>query len=52
MIDLGPDGGEKNGGHLVFEGTPEQLAQCTNGHTGRFLKKKMTEKRKPFPMLK
>jgi excinuclease ABC subunit A len=28
LIDLGPEGGEK-GGHLVFEGTPEELVKCT-----------------------
>ena len=37
IIDLGPEGGE-NGGQIVFEGTPEQLAQCPNSYTGKYIK--------------
>ena len=37
VIDLGPEGGEK-GGHIVAEGTPEQVSQMDASHTGRFLK--------------
>ena len=33
VIDLGPEGGEA-GGHLVFEGTPEGLADCDSSFTG------------------
>ena len=40
VIDLGPEGGER-GGHLVVCGTPEQVAQCTESYTGRFLKDKL-----------
>jgi excinuclease ABC subunit A len=36
VIDLGPEGGEK-GGRIVAEGTPEQVAQCPESHTGRAL---------------
>jgi excinuclease ABC subunit A len=36
VIDLGPEGGEA-GGNLVFEGTPEELAECDSSHTGRIL---------------
>jgi len=36
VIDLGPEGGE-GGGHLVFTGTPEELAKCAGSHTGSFL---------------
>ncbi len=36
VIDLGPEGG-KEGGHLVFEGTPEGLAKVKESYTGRFL---------------
>ncbi len=37
IIDLGPEGGE-GGGQLLFAGTPEKLAQCTDNSTGVFLK--------------
>jgi excinuclease ABC subunit A len=37
VIDLGPEGGNA-GGHIVFEGTPEDLAKCENSHTGRLLR--------------
>jgi excinuclease ABC subunit A len=37
VIDLGPEGG-RDGGHLVFEGTPEQLMDCTASHTGQQLR--------------
>ena len=36
VIDLGPEGGEE-GGHIVFEGTPEMLMKCKQSYTGRFL---------------
>jgi excinuclease ABC subunit A len=37
VIDLGPEGGDK-GGHLVFEGIPEDLVRHDGSHTGRFLR--------------
>ena len=41
LIDLGPEGG-LNGGHLLFEGTPEQLVQLKDSnHTARFLAEKV-----------
>ncbi len=40
IIDLGPDGGDK-GGNLVFCGRPEELIQCPNSITGKFLKAKL-----------
>jgi excinuclease ABC subunit A len=40
VIDLGPEGGEK-GGYVVFEGTPEQLAQCETSYTAKFIKAKI-----------
>ena len=36
VIDLGPEAG-KEGGHLVFEGTPEGLAKCKESYTGQYL---------------
>lgn len=40
IIDIGPEGG-KAGGYVVCEGTPEQVAQCEQSYTGRFLKEKL-----------
>jgi excinuclease ABC subunit A len=40
LIDLGPEGGEK-GGHLLFEGTPENIVHCKESYTGQFLKEKL-----------
>ena len=40
VVDLGPDGG-KNGGHLVFQGTPEDLAKVKKSYTGHFLREKL-----------
>ncbi len=40
IIDLGPDGG-KNGGELVFAGTPEELVNCKKSHTGYYLLDKL-----------
>jgi excinuclease ABC subunit A len=37
VIDLGPEGG-KNGGKIVFAGTPEDLANCQKSYTGKYLK--------------
>jgi len=37
IIDMGPEGGDK-GGTLVTCGTPEQVADCPDSHTGRFLR--------------
>jgi excinuclease ABC subunit A len=36
VIDLGPEGGDE-GGRLVSEGTPEEIARSQRSHTGRFL---------------
>ena len=36
VIDLGPEGG-RDGGRLVFAGTPEDLLKCSDSHTGRHL---------------
>ncbi len=40
IIDLGPEGG-KDGGHLVFQGRPEDLVKVKGSYTGKFLKEKL-----------
>lgn len=40
IIDLGPEGGE-NGGHLLAEGTPEEVAQRKESYTAGYLKEKI-----------
>lgn len=40
VIDLGPEGG-REGGNLVFEGTPEGLAAVAGSYTGQYLKGKL-----------
>jgi excinuclease ABC subunit A len=41
VIDLGPEGGI-NGGHLLFEGTPEEMVKLKDtNHTARFLAEKL-----------
>ncbi len=37
IIDLGPEGGEQ-GGYIIAAGTPEDIAQLDDNHTGSFLK--------------
>ncbi len=41
IIDLGPEGGEKKGGNLIFEGTPEDMVKKGKGYTAEFLREKM-----------
>jgi excinuclease ABC subunit A len=41
IIDLGPEGGEKRGGELVFEGTPEAMVKKGKGYTAEYLKNKL-----------
>ncbi|MFC7343409.1 excinuclease ABC subunit UvrA [Saccharopolyspora griseoalba] len=36
ILDMGPEGGN-GGGQLIAEGTPEDLAEIEESHTGRFL---------------
>ncbi len=38
VIDLGPEGGE-GGGHIVVEGTPEDVAANLHSHTGHWLQR-------------
>ena len=43
IIDLGPEGGDK-GGYVVAQGTPEEVSNVTESHTGVFLKKLLNKK--------
>jgi excinuclease ABC subunit A len=40
VIDIGPNGGV-DGGNIVFTGTPEDLINCKESHTGLYLKDKL-----------
>ncbi|CAA0179259.1 excinuclease ABC subunit UvrA [Tenacibaculum maritimum] len=40
LIDLGLEGG-KNGGNLIFSGTPEELVKCKASYTATYLKDKL-----------
>ncbi len=42
VIDMGPDGGRR-GGQIMFEGTPEALAQQPNNATALYLKQELSE---------
>ncbi len=37
VVDLGPEGGEIDGGRVVATGTPEDIAASPKSHTGAFL---------------
>ncbi len=37
IIDLGPEGG-KQGGEIIFAGTPEEIVKCKKSYTGQFLR--------------
>ncbi len=43
IIDLGPQGGDE-GGTIVAEGTPEEVAECKKSFTGMYLKKILNQK--------
>ena len=42
LIDMGPEGGD-GGGQVIAEGTPEELAEVEESHTGYFLKEIFAE---------
>jgi excinuclease ABC subunit A len=42
LIDLGPEGGD-NGGRVIAEGTPEEVAENEHSYTGHFLKRMFLE---------
>jgi excinuclease ABC subunit A len=41
IIDLGPDGGDQQGGYIVFEGTPEDMIKNNTGYTSQYLISKL-----------
>ena len=42
IIDMGPEGGNA-GGQIVATGTPEEVAEVKESHTGSFLKGRLSE---------
>ena len=38
IIDLGPEGGDE-GGTIIAQGTPQEIARSPKSHTGKYLKK-------------
>ncbi len=44
IIDIGPEGGD-GGGQIVAEGSPEQVAEVPESHTGRYLKEMLSARR-------
>lgn len=42
VIDIGPEGGD-GGGEVVVAGTPEDVADCQDSYTGKFLAQKLTQ---------
>jgi len=44
IIDLGPEGGDE-GGYIVAEGPPEEIAKCENSYTGKFVREVLNIKK-------
>jgi excinuclease ABC subunit A len=42
IVDLGPEAGD-GGGHVVAQGTPEDVAAVEASHTGRYLRPLLSE---------
>jgi excinuclease ABC subunit A len=40
VVDLGKEGG-RDGGNILFSGTPEKLVKCEASYTGKFLKEEL-----------
>ena len=41
IIDMGPEGGDR-GGRIVCQGTPEEVVQCEESYTGKYLKEELS----------
>ena len=48
IIDMGPEGGDE-GGLVVAEGTPEEVAATPGSHTGEFLAEMVTPRKRKAP---
>ncbi|HZH03490.1 MAG TPA: excinuclease ABC subunit UvrA, partial [Myxococcaceae bacterium] len=48
LLDMGPEGGA-GGGKLLAVGTPEEVAEVDESHTGRYLKQVLSKARKGRP---
>jgi excinuclease ABC subunit A len=48
IVDLGPEGGD-GGGRIVAQGTPEQVAEHPESHTGRALRVALERTAPPVP---
>ena len=51
IVDLGPEGGEK-GGKIMAKGTPEEVAENKNSHTGIYLKKTLIKTKRAMKKIK
>ena len=38
IIDIGPEGGDQ-GGRVIAQGTPEEIAKCSQSYTGKYVKR-------------
>ena len=38
IIDIGPEGGDA-GGKVIAQGTPEEITECEDSFTGKFLRR-------------
>ncbi len=50
IIDLGPEGGNA-GGEVMAEGTPQEVAEVSESHTGQFLKARLFGRGEEVPSL-
>ena len=46
LVDLGPEGGNE-GGRIIAEGSPEEVARAAGSATGSYLKRALAAGREP-----
>ena len=51
IIDLGPEGGDE-GGYLIAQGTPEEVAECESSYTGKYLREILDKEKPEAPVQK